>query len=124
MKIEDSFIFKGFKNWKNALDTKKGFSKHSNSIMHKEATSRYVISPQTSLDDVDVLLSRSVAQEKEDNQNMLLTIISTLKYIGRQSSSARGTWCGETGNEKNSNFYQLLLLRSLDNAKILKWLEK
>ena len=124
MKIEDSFIFKGFKNWKNALDTKKGFSKHSNSIMHKEATSRYVIAPQTSLDDVDVLLSRSVAQEKEDNQNMLLTIISTLKYIGRQSSSARGTWCSETGNEKNSNFYQLLLLRSLDNAKILKWLEK
>ena len=56
-KADLAFTEKGFQNWKNATDKKKGFQKHETSDTHREAVSRYVTAPATALGDVGELIS-------------------------------------------------------------------
>jgi len=55
------------------------------------------------------LLSHSHSVEKEQNGKMLMTIIESLHYLGRQGIALRGH------DDYESNFIQLLKLRSCDN---------
>jgi len=51
-------------------------------------------------------------------------------YLARQGLAFRGRWVSSesenegTGTELNSNFYQLLLLRSKDDPAILEFMER
>lgn len=58
---------------------------------------------------------------------MFSLIAHTSTFVARQSLSFRGDWIVNNegmGSEKNSNFFQLLKLRSEHNPQLVEWLEK
>ena len=119
---EPAFTKNGFSNWKNAMETKKGFQKHESSDSHMEA--RYVTVPATVIGDIGDLLSERHALEKSMNRKNLLSILSNIRYLARQALPLRGDWNTETRSEENSNFYQLLNLRAQENPETIEWLGK
>ena len=66
-KSDLAFTEKGFRNWKNATEKKKGFQKHETSNAHREAVSQYVTAPVTALWDVGELISEQHYLEKFKN---------------------------------------------------------
>ena len=54
-----------------------------------------------------------------ENRQMLLKILSNIRFLARQSIAIRGD-----GDEENSNFIQLFKLCGEDDPKFAKWLEK
>ena len=119
-KADPAFTKNGFSNWKNAMETKKGFQKHEPSDSHMEA--RYVTSPATVIGNIGDLLSERHALEKSINRKSLLSILSNIRYLARQALPLRGDWNTETRSEENSNFYQLLNLRAQENPESIEWL--
>ena len=132
----DSFIKNGYSAWKKALGIKEaekgkrkpiqkqtGFPAHANSDMHKEAVIRYIVAPSPAMGDVIDMMSTSYAAERQHNRKMLLNVLRNIRYLARQSLPLRGTWDEETGCELNSNFHQLMLLRSEEDSKIAEWIE-
>ena len=111
---EPAFISSGFNSWKHAMERFRG---HEKSDCHKEAVQK-MVTLQSEVADVGELLSKEHAVEKSKNRAYLLTILENVRYLARQNIPFRGH------DEKNSNFDQLLLLRSSENDKILEWLEK
>ena len=69
--------------------------------------------------DVGEMLSREHAQEKSENHQCLLQILSNIHFLSRQGLAFRGD-----GDEVDSNFMQLLKLRGLDDPRIEAWLSK
>ena len=65
------------------------------------------------------MLSKTHAQEKSENRQVLLTILSNLRFLARQACAIRGD-----GNEHDSNFIQLFKLRGEDNPMIYEWMFK
>ena len=65
------------------------------------------------------MLSFQHAEEKKENRQYLMHVISTIRFLACQGLSLRSD-----GDEKNSNFLQLLMLRAEDNASIKLMLEK
>ena len=106
-----------------ALETTRGFSKHESSISHKEATERLITAPNT-CKNIEELLDANVAKNKQINRQMLLKILQNIRYLGRQSLPLRGNWSEEEKCETNSNFRQLLLLRSEDDERMTAWLKQ
>lgn len=45
-------------------------------------------------------------------------------FIARQAIPLRGDWDEESASEVNSNFHQLLLLRSEEDKSLTKWLDR
>ena len=74
------FTQTGFSNRKKALDK---FEKHKNSRAHAEAFSLVVKIPK-STKDVGEMLSATHEAEKMENRKALLSIISSIKFLGRQ----------------------------------------
>ena len=111
------FTGHGYANWKNATEKKKGFRKHETSASHQEAVARYVTIPQEVGGDVGKLLNDQLAKDKARNRKVLLAILANVRYLARQALPLRGNWNLETTSEENSNFHQLLRLRSQDNCK-------
>ena len=66
---EDAFISRGFSNWKLAMSV---FRQHEKIITLPATTS-----------DVGKMLSRAHAQEKYENRQVLLTIVSNLRPLAR-----------------------------------------
>ena len=93
-----------FSNWKNAIKKKKGFQKHESSDSHMEAVARCVTALATVIGDIGDLLSERHALEKSKNRKILLTILSNIRYLARQTLPLRGDWNTETRSEENSNF--------------------
>ena len=60
-----AFTEKGFSNWENAMQKKKGFQKQESSDSHVKAVARYVMAPAV-IDDIRDLLSEH-ASEKNKN---------------------------------------------------------
>ncbi len=114
-KGEATFISNGFCNWK---DAKVGFKRHKESAHHREAIEAIVTLPKTTKD-IGELLDLGHISKKAENQKMLLTILSNLRFHGRQAIPLRGD-----GDDTNSNFQQLLRLRAEDNPKINEWLQR
>lgn len=108
---ERSFIIKGFTNWKDAIRI---FVKHESCCFHKQA-----VMALSNHADVGEMLSVQHAKEKKLNREYLLKVLSTIRYLARQGIPLRGD-----GNEKDSNFYQLLVLRGEDISCIKPMLEK
>ena len=113
-----TFIHRGYANWKDASGKTGAFCKHESSSLHKQAVEVIYTLPRTTLD-VGELLSAVHASEKESNRKYLLKVSQTVKYLARQGLALRGD-----GNEIDSNFSQLLLLRANDDPKIHEYLAK
>ena len=67
--------------------------------------------PQTR--DVGELISSNHANSKEENRKCLLKIAKSICSLARQGLPLWGD-----GNEVDSNFYQFLLLRGVDDSRI------
>ena len=108
------FISKGVVYWKEANTA---FRKHEGSQCHREVTQALVLLPQQ-VRDIGEVLSNEHRQEKAMNRNMFMMILQTLSFLARQGLAIRGH------GDENSNFHQLLLLRSTDCQDIIDWLKK
>ena len=110
---ETAFISTGFNNWKKALEK---FKKHQNSLCHKTSLTYEEVVPQCG--DVREMTDKNLKAERELNYKCLMVIIENLQYLSRQGQPFRGH------NDCESNFYQLLLLRSKDIPQLKDWLMK
>lgn len=45
-------------------------------------------------------------------------------HLARQAIPLRGTWDESISAERDSNFYQLLMMRSEEDRSLIKWLER
>ena len=105
------FRIKQFTYWRDATRV---FVNHETCNFHKQA----IISLSNHAD-VGELLSVQHASENTLNREYLLKIISNIRYLASQRISLRGD-----GDEKDSNFYQMLVFRGKDNSCIKLILEK
>ena len=112
---DEAFTSRGFSNWK---DAKVAFTKHEQTKCHKEAVHAMVTVPSSYKDCAEMLSSQHV-KEKAENRQMLLKILSSLRFLARQGLALRGSGGGE-----DSNFIQLMKLRGMDDSRILDWIGK
>ena len=102
----------------------KGFAKHQASDFHKEATERLITAPTTAKRDIAYLIDKNSQAIKQNNREMLLNILSSIRYHARQSLPLRGNWKEEEKSEYDSNIFQLLKLRCEDDPKLAEWMDK
>ena len=100
----DAFLRKGYQNWKHALEKTRGFQKHEMSQAHKEATIRYVKSSSNQPDVVD-MVSSEAEKQRFKNRQMLLKILTNIRFLARQGLPLRGSWNKEYNIEIDSNFH-------------------
>ena len=100
---EAAFLYGGFCNWKDAT---RCFNKHEMSNLHKTAVDVVVTVPNT-CGDVGIMLSSAHASA------YVFKIVQNIQFMPRQGIALRGD-----GDEKDSNFMQLLLLHSSDDLKL------
>lgn len=94
------------------------FRQHKTSASHKQAVERVFTLPATTTD-IGETLSAAHAQEKLQNRECLLKILSNLRFLARESCAVRGD-----GDESDGNFMQLLKLRGEDDPKVYEWIMK
>ena len=68
---------------------------------------------------IDELMSDAVAAEKKENTCCSMKILQNVVFLGKQGLALRGD-----GDDKSGNFYQLVLLRALDDPSLLRWLNR
>ena len=90
------------------------FRRHEMSKYHLAAL-EVITKPQRN---VGEMISQALNQQKKLNSRMLLTIMQSLQFLTRQALALRGH------NDDESNFIQLLKLRSCDQPEISEWLAK
>ena len=113
--LDMAFISKGYHNWKD-VSTK--FNIHSSSNCHKEVTLKVTTLPSTTKD-VRESLSAIHQQEKLERHQCFFKSFSNIRFLARQGLPLRGL-----GDESDSNFIQLLKLRSEDDIRFVNWIEK
>ena len=77
----------------------------------------FTLPPTTT--DTGEALSTAHAQEKLENCQCLLKILSNLRFLTRQSCAIRGD-----ADESDSNFMQLFKLQAEDDPIVYEWLKK
>ena len=92
--------------------------------LQKEATERLITAPTTAKGDIAYLIDENSQAIKQNNREMLLKILSSIRYLARQSLPLRGNWKEEEKSEYDSNFFQLLKLRCEDDPKLAEWMDK
>ena len=112
---DKAFTSTGFSNWK---DAKVAFRNHEQTKCHKEAVQTVVALPKDYRDCAE-LLSSQHAKEKANNRQMMLKLLSNVRYMARQGLPLRGD-----GEEDDSNYNQLLRLRGTDDARVLDWIKR
>ena len=100
-----AFTVKGFSNWK---DDTIGIKKHEGSGSHKEALQVMIVIPSTCHDVGDMLVKQH-KQEKKDNWQCLLKILSNVQFLTRQGLPFRGD-----AEETDSNFIQGSIIEIYD----------
>lgn len=108
-----SFSCNGFSQWNKAIER---FKIHEKSSIHRSAT--VATASQTKGTNVSALLSKSKLEEMKNARKALMTIISSLKYLGQQGLAIRGH------TDKCSNIHQLLQLRAEDVPELKSWLQR
>ena len=111
---EEAFLSTGFRNWKKALDS---FKEHQKSKCHIAALTFEITIPQCG--NIQEMTIEKVKSNMQENRKCLIKIIETIQFLGRQGFALRGD-----ESDENSNFIQLLKLRSKDFLKLKEWLEK
>ena len=112
--LEQTFISAGFCNWKDATAK---FTKHEGSRCHKDSVMKTITLPATTRD-VGEMLSSQLVRERLERRKCLLKTLSNVRFLSRQGIAFRSD-----GDESDSNFTQLLHLRSEDNAKLVDWIK-
>ena len=115
IKKDPAFISVGFTNWKEAVAA---FKRHMNNACHREAVEAIEILPKQ-VKDIGELCNTLVSKEKAANSAMFKRILQNLCFLARQGLTFRGH-----GSGIDSNFTQLLQLRSYGCPEILKWMAK
>ena len=110
-----AFVSRGYCNWKDATGEKGAFNTHQKSATHKGAVEVIFTLPATT-GNVGEMLSRAHARERLENRDYLLKLFQNIRFLSRQGIALRGH------DDANSNFIQLLQLRSIDDSKILEYL--
>ena len=95
-------VTRGFSNWKDATT---GFKNHVKSACHREAVEVLVTLPATTRD-VGEHLSHEHAVQKVNNQQTLLQVLSSVRFLSRQGLAFRAD-----GDESDGNLQQLLVYR-------------
>ena len=96
---------------------RKGFSKHENLTFHKNATS--MLGTALTTKDIAEQLSSQHEAEKLTRRKNLRKILSSVRYLARQGLPLRSD-----GDDKNSEFYRLLVTRGEDDPELLRWIEQ
>lgn len=112
-KKEKTFLSEGFTNFKKGPDK---FRAHEKSQCHREAVTKYACFERGT--NVVQTLSVQKAKDMIQARDALLTIISSLRLLARQGMAIRGH------GDFDSNFMQLVLLRSGDNEALRDWLKR
>ena len=112
---DSSFIFNGFHSWKEAI---RCLNTHEQTSTHKRAVEMLITIPETT-HDVGEMLSLSLAAKKNANRQVLLKIAQNILFLAKQGIPLRGD-----GTEIDSNFMQLLKLRSIDDPQIDSFIEQ
>lgn len=69
--------------------------------------------------DIGESLSKQHEDQKRENRMYLIKVLSTIKYLARQGIAFRGD-----KDDSDSNFVQLLKLRSSDDPRIQTWMKR
>lgn len=69
--------------------------------------------------DIGESLSEQHEDQKRENRMYLIKVLSTIKYLARQGIAFRGD-----KDDSDSNFVQLLKLRSSDDPRIQTWMKR
>lgn len=112
---DSSFISGGFSNWKDAT---RCFTNHEKTATHKKAVEVMITLPRTT-GDVGEMLSSTLASERSKNRCYLWKVAECIKFLARQGISFRGD-----GDERDSNFIQLLNLHLADDAQLQSCMER
>lgn len=102
----------GLSNWKKAIER---FEHHSQSSLHREAVMKMELAKQP---DVITQLNSQHKKDQAVNRNMLLIMLSSLKYLLRQGLAIRGH------EEMESNLMRLLLLQAKKNPELKQYISK
>ncbi|XP_033123564.1 zinc finger MYM-type protein 1-like [Anneissia japonica] len=113
--MASAFVTKGFSNWKDATTT---FRKHQQSKTHGKAVEVVLTLPKATKK-VGELQNGAHSVQKEKARDMLLLILSSIRFLARQGLALRGD-----GSDASSNLIQLLTLRADDQPDILQWIHK
>lgn len=107
-----AFIEEGFRTFKNAPGA---FAPHENSHLHRAAVLQILTSKNQS-----IIEHLSTAKKKEmlDNRVALSKIFSSVQFLGRQGLAFRGH------EDKTSNVYQWLRVRSQDVPELKSWMNR
>ena len=118
IKVEDSFVKRGYSNWKNARSNDKGFHQHETSKCHQQAIKNLIEIPKFTKD-VATIFKINMTETRWENRISLLKMISCLRYLARQRQPFRGH-----GDEKDANFKQLICFRAEDDPAFAMWLKE
>ena len=109
--VEESFLVKGFTNWKDATRI---LARHKKCEFHRLSCA--ALANKVNVGD---MLSKQAATEKQCNRQYLLKVLSSIRYLARQGLSFRGD-----GDETDSNRHQLLFLWSEDYPPMNEYLQR
>lgn len=97
----------GFKNLKKGLER---FREHEHSVMHKEAVIKMAATKSAS-SGIGAQLSAQLERDQSQHRQMLLKVVSCIRYLARQGLPFHGHY--EDAESFEGNLYQLLLLGQL-----------
>lgn len=109
-RVYDSFVKNGFSSWNKAIER---FKAHEKSNLHRIATTSVSLNKATN---VPCMLSSQLMKDKQDARICLMKIFESIRFLAVQGLPLRGHI------EENSNFVQLLHLRSLNQPLLEAWL--
>ena len=113
--LDAAFITKGYTNWKDATRKKAGFSQHERSQCHREAVERSITLHVTTKDASEHIPSAR-EEDKANNRKAIMKMLSNIRFLARQGIPLRGD-----GDGNNSNFTQIVHLRTKDNSALSAW---
>ncbi len=116
-----SLHHQGYTNWKDATRKKADFSQHERSQCHREAVERSItLHPTTK--DAGEHISSAREEDKANNRKAIIKMLSNTRFgqfLGRWGIPLRGD-----GDGNNSNFTQIVHLRTKVNSAISTWVVK
>ena len=113
--LDAAFITKGYTK---ATRKKAGLSQHEISQCHREAVERSITLHATTKD-AGEHISSAREEDEANNRKAIMKMLSNIRFLGRRGIPLRGD-----GDGNNSNFTQIVHLRTKDNSGLSTWLVK
>ena len=119
-KLVTSYVFSVSLNWFFELeDATRKFAQHESSKYHTESVLQMLALP-SSTPNIAEALSSQTQKKRLDRRKCFLKIVANVRFLARQGLPLRG----HGDQECDSNFMQLLKLRSEDDHNIDSWIKK